>query len=246
MTAHNDKRCLGTRHVYSEEDEVQPSGKVYKKLKLGKYEWKSCDEVRQEATNFGRGIREIGVKARESIVIFAETRAEWLIAAHGLFKHSCTIVTLFATLGEEGIKHGVNETEVRTLITSHELMPKIRKILQALPNIKNVIYFEDQLQETNTEGFGDVKVCSYREVVAKGVESLVEEVLPAPKDIAFIMYTSGSTGTPKGVLLSHQNCIGSMKSLCDVSNDLSFVSYSTLFQSLKLTMLVILGRSVSS
>lgn len=30
------------------------------------------------------------------------------------------------------------------------------------------------------------------------------------------MYTSGSTGTPKGVLLSHNNCIATMKGFCDV------------------------------
>lgn len=30
------------------------------------------------------------------------------------------------------------------------------------------------------------------------------------------MYTSGSTGTPKGVLLSHSNCIGTMKNFCDI------------------------------
>lgn len=30
------------------------------------------------------------------------------------------------------------------------------------------------------------------------------------------MYTSGSTGTPKGVLLSHANCIGTMKNFCDI------------------------------
>lgn len=39
---------------------------------------------------------------------------------------------------------------------------------------------------------------------------------PKSDDTAIIMYTSGSTGTPKGVLLSHKNCIATMKGFCDM------------------------------
>ena len=55
---------------------------------MGKYIWKTSAEVNMLATHFGRGIRELGNKPKENIVIFAETRAEWMIAAHGLFKQN--------------------------------------------------------------------------------------------------------------------------------------------------------------
>lgn len=55
---------------------------------MGEYIWKTYAEVNVLATNFGRGIRELGNKPRENVVIFAETREEWMIAAHGLFKQS--------------------------------------------------------------------------------------------------------------------------------------------------------------
>jgi long-chain acyl-CoA synthetase len=225
---HKDKKCLGTRRILGEEDEVQANGKVFKKYRMGDYEWRSFLETDKEARHFGRGIREIGLEPRDKVVLFAETRAEWMIAAQGLFKQSCIIVTIYATLGEDGVTHGVNETEVKTLITSHELLPKIRNILKTMPNLTNIIYFEDQLQSTNTEGFGDVKVHSYNEVVRKGSESKFEEVSPATNDLAFIMYTSGSTGTPKGVLLTHQNCIATMECYCDVSNKNNLIVVSSL------------------
>lgn len=50
--------------------------------------WKTFGELDTLATHFGRGIRELGHEPRKNIVIFAETRAEWMIAAHGLFKHA--------------------------------------------------------------------------------------------------------------------------------------------------------------
>ena len=168
---HTTKRCLGTRDILSEEDEMQENGRMFKKYKMGDYKWRSFIETEAQASYFGKGIREIGVKPREKVVLFAETRAEWMIAAHGLFKQSCTIVTIYATLGEDGITHGVNETEVSTLITSHECMPKLRNILKTIPKVTTIIYFEDQLHKTDTTGFGDVKIIPYSDIVKKGVDS---------------------------------------------------------------------------
>ena len=36
----------------------------------------------------------------------------------------------------------------------------------------------------------------------------MRSIVPAPDDLAYILYTSGSTGTPKGVVLSHRNAMG--------------------------------------
>ncbi|XP_018787785.1 PREDICTED: long-chain-fatty-acid--CoA ligase 4 isoform X2 [Bactrocera latifrons] len=214
---HSNKRCLGTRQILSEEDEVQPNGRIFKKYNMGEYKWKNFIETDRMATSFGRGLRECGQSARQNIVIFAETRAEWMIAAHGCFKQAMSIVTVYATLGDDGVAHCISETEVTTVITSHELLPKFKQLLDKCPNVNTVIYMEDQLHKTDTTGFKDgVRVLAFSQVVRMGQESKFESVPPKPEDTAIIMYTSGSTGTPKGVLLSHQNCIATMKGFCDV------------------------------
>lgn len=102
---HSNKRCLGTRQILSEEDEVQPNGRIFKKYNMGEYKWKNFIETDRTATSFGRGLRECGQNARQNIVIFAETRAEWMIAAHGCFKQAMSIVTVYATLGDDGVAH---------------------------------------------------------------------------------------------------------------------------------------------
>lgn len=120
---------------------------------MGDYKWKSYTEVERLASSFGRGLWELGLTQKKNIVIFAETRAEWMIAAHGCFKQNLTVVTIYATLGDDAIIHGINQTEVDTVITSHELMPKFKRLLASTLEVKNLIYLEDQLKETDTKDF---------------------------------------------------------------------------------------------
>lgn len=74
----------------------------------------------------GRGLLSIGVQPGDKILIFSETRPEWLCTAFAAFRHNITVVTLIPTLDEEGVKHGINESKVKTVITSQELFSKLQ------------------------------------------------------------------------------------------------------------------------
>ena len=102
---------------------------------LGGFQWRSYNQMNNEAENFGRGLRKLGLKPHENVVIFAETRAEWLISAIGCMKQNMPIVTLYASLGDDALIHGINETDVSCVVTSQQLLEKFKNIL---PNTKNV------------------------------------------------------------------------------------------------------------
>lgn len=139
---------------------------------LGEYKWKTFAEAESMATNFGRGLRELGMQPKQNIVIFAETRAEWLVAAHGCFKQNMPLVTVYATLGDEGIEHCINETEVTTVITTHELLPKFKSVLNVTTKVNTIIFMEDQLHKTETTGFKDgVKIIPFSQVIKTGETS---------------------------------------------------------------------------
>ncbi|XP_038211707.1 long-chain-fatty-acid--CoA ligase 4 [Zerene cesonia] len=211
-----ERPCLGTRTVLSEEDEPQANGRVFKKYNMGDYVWRSFRDVEQEARWFAAGLHELGCQPRQNVVMFAETRAEWMVAAHGCFKRSIPVVTIYATLGDEAIAHGINETEVSTVITTHDLLPKFKKILAKTPKVETIIFMEDQLKTTDRDGFKPgIKIVAYKEVIEKGKQSKVESHPPLPSDTAIVMYTSGSTGVPKGVVLSHRNMVATLKSFAD-------------------------------
>ncbi|XP_074027185.1 acyl-CoA synthetase long-chain isoform X3 [Leptinotarsa decemlineata] len=212
-----NKRCLGTREILAEEDEVQPNGRIFKKFVMGDYRWKTFSEVNTLAEHFGKGLREMGNESGNNIAIFAETRAEWMIAAHGIFKQNIPLVTIYATLGDEAIAHAINETEVTTIITSFDLLPKFKKILPMIPRVRTLIFMEDQLKSLeNRDGYKEgVEIVKFSEVLQKGAKSSIGYHHPKPDDIAIIMYTSGSTGTPKGVILLQKNLIATLKGFAD-------------------------------
>lgn len=82
------------------------------------------------------------------------------------------VVTIYATLGEEAIAHGINETEVSVVITSHDLLPKFRDILSKTPRVKKLIYMEDQLAKTDVSGYkSGVEIIPFSEVVKNGASS---------------------------------------------------------------------------
>jgi len=215
---HGHKSAIGTREILAEEDELQPNGRVFKKFVLGDYQWRTFTQMDSEAESFGRGLRELGLRPKENVVLFAETRAEWLISAFGCMKQSIPLVTLYATLGEDALIHGINETEVTCVITSQELLPKFKNILPCTPNVTVLIAIEDALKPLDLKGYGDsVKVLPYREVVRLGEMSSRGGQIPSPQDTAIIMYTSGSTGPPKGVLMTHANVMSSMLAYTNVA-----------------------------
>uniref|UniRef100_A0A146SA94 long-chain-fatty-acid--CoA ligase n=1 Tax=Fundulus heteroclitus TaxID=8078 RepID=A0A146SA94_FUNHE len=234
--------CLGTREVLSKEDEVQPNGKVFKKVILGEYQWLSYDQLDSIVSEFGSGLAALGQKPKSTIAIFCETRAEWMITAQACFRRNFPLVTFYATLGEEAIAYGLNETGVTHLVTSAELLEtKLKKVLPQISKLKHVIYVDQK--KVNSDGYpAGLSVHSMQAVRELGAlpENMEREIVtPQPSDLAVVMYTSGSTGRPKGVMIVHSNLIAGMTGQCEripgLGPDDTYIAYLPLAHVLEMT-----------
>ena len=199
--------CLGTRQLLIREIDSGGS-KPMEKVELGSYEWLSHSKVYEISQAVGWELKRRGFGHQDRVGLFAETRAEWLIASAGALQHRVSVCTLYTNLSDAGVIHAINETEAPLIFTTYELLPRFTKIVAKCPCIKTVVVMEDQLEGigSTTSVSDSVEIVPFQSFVKKGMVS-VQGQLPVPKedDTAIIMYTSGSTGTPKGVEISHAN-----------------------------------------
>ncbi|XP_014462724.2 long-chain-fatty-acid--CoA ligase 4 isoform X1 [Alligator mississippiensis] len=242
ITKYGKKDCLGTREILSEENEMQPNGKVFKKLILGNYQWLNYEEVHQRVKHFGSGLAALGLKPKSTIAVFCETRAEWMIAAQSCFQHGFPLVTLYATLGEEAVTYGLNECETSYLITSAELLEsKLKTALSEIPRLKHIIYVDKKTisKSEYPEGLEIHSMETVEELGAKPENIGIPITRPIPTDLALVMYTSGSTGLPKGVMMMHKNLIAGMTGQCEripgLGSKDTYIGYLPLAHVLELT-----------
>lgn len=135
--------------------------------------------------------------------------------SHGAVSQSIPITTAYDSLGEEGLKHSLIQTQAKAIFCDPQLLPTVSNVLKEAQDIKFIFY--DTSGEVKQEHIDRIKssydyvtVLSFEELRQFGESNPVDPVPPKPEDLCCIMYTSGSTGTPKGVPLKHSAVLASI------------------------------------
>lgn len=135
----------------------------------------------------------------------------------GAFSQGITIVTAYDTLGSDGLRHSVSESEATLCYMNTEQLPILEKILDDCPSIQTIISRDVASQEVvdKIKSHSQIKhVLSYQELLELGKANPSEVNAPSSDDLCCIMYTSGSTGNPKGVMLTHGNVVAAIAGIC--------------------------------
>lgn len=213
---HGGRRAVGQRDLIKIHD-VEEGGIMRKKMELtNTFSWMSYHEYGQRVSSLATGLANVGLRPRDKVVLLAETQRDWMTCALAAWSCDAQLVTLYATLGEAGILHGLLETNATMVITDDKQAAILMKLLSR-SKVKVVVtmqiaddaivqkikvarcgcYAVSELVETGSQGLKPVGTCEPR-----GANN--------PKDTALVMYTSGTTGQPKGVVLSHANIIAAL------------------------------------
>ncbi|CAJ0572701.1 unnamed protein product, partial [Mesorhabditis spiculigera] len=216
VSMYGDKDALGTRQLIEVVQEKQPNGRLFEKWHLGDYEWSSYKEVERQVQQLAAGIKDLSKGSAEpKVVIYAETRAHWMMTALACFRVNATVVTVYATLGEDAIVSAINETEAFMLVTSAELLEKIGSTLTSkCPTVHTLMYFPPVDPTSKGPALDAYKsqfkhVFSFSQLKERNSQLIVESTAKS-SDLALIMYTSGTTGDAKGVMLLHSNVVAAI------------------------------------
>lgn len=254
------KNAVGYRKILRKNFEKQSNGKTFLKFNLAsEYTWLSYNQYNLRIENLMKGlIGTVGIKAGDIVMIFMETRLEWMLMANACYRMGAIVGTLYATLGDDGIIHGINETETTVLVTSNDLLKKVGKLYEQLPNLKTIIYVRneigDELEEPSVKEIQGIELKSIDSIEEGGANNndvSVEE--PKADDPCVLMYTSGSTGKPKGIILTQENMLHGVRNIsllvgdCDFSHDASFAAFlpaAHIMECLAEPLMLTLGISV--
>ena len=170
------------------------------------YEWITYQEVFDRSRRFGCGLVANGIKPKQFIGVFSRNCPEYVVMQQACCMFSMVPVTLYDTLGEDGILHILNEAELEVVVCGADKLPLLFSLANQTKHLRRIIKIGDVTKDEHAKAESmNIKLVPMDQVLSDGEKNPCDAMLPTPDDLFIICYTSGTTGKPKGVMLTHRN-----------------------------------------
>ena len=201
----------------------------------GAYQAISFTEAAHQVGALAAGLKELGVKAGDRIIVVSENRPEWLIADIAIMAMGGITVPAYTTNTLDDHLHIIRDSGAIGAITSTARLSE--RFLEAAHRIDD-LGFTVAIEPPARSQELNVDVHAWDDILAKGAGDADAAAANAGRwrrdDTACLIYTSGTGGSPKGVMLHHgamiHNCEGARDLLLELGLDeevfLSFLPLS--------------------
>jgi len=211
------------------------------KNKQGVWEEISWNKLNSMVRDIGMFLTSREIQPGDKVALFSPNRYEWWVADLATISVGAVSVPIYATNSPEESRYIIENSDSKMcFVGTREHMDKILQIKGKLPNLGEIIMFDDldkpvpgviTFQDACKEG----KAAKNKDEFDKRLAFINTE------DVVTIIYTSGTTGNPKGVMLTHKNFVSNVNQLQAVdpdflSGDHTFLSFLPLAHSLERTV----------
>ncbi len=208
-----DRDTLGKVFLSAVERHGRPDALRYKEG--GSWRSISHREVAERVTRLAAALTDMGVEKGDRVGLLSENRPEWAISDYAVICMGAADVPLYPTLPPNQIEYILKDSEAKVVfVSTREQLDKINQIRGNLPDLKQVISFDDPAGAKGTVHLEEIlrrggKLAE--EGKARPLGEMVGEI--GRDDLATLIYTSGTTGNPKGVMLTHYNLASNIASV---------------------------------
>ncbi|WP_066217657.1 AMP-dependent synthetase/ligase [Formosa haliotis] len=170
------------------------------KKQSGEFDWISYGEVRNRVDNFRGGLSQLHIKKGDAVGIIASNRVEWAVAAFAAYGLGGRFVPMYESENYRTWEYIIKDAAITFLLVSTpEIYEQVEHLIAEIPTLEYVYCIESDTEQ------------SMAHLEALGEQHPVPSQIPAPSDIASLIYTSGTTSDPKGVLLTHGNFVSNAR-----------------------------------
>ncbi len=167
----------------------------------GKEKTFTYNDLRVDTNTIGKFLRDHGVKAEDRVCLFMDKIPELYLSFLGVLKIGAIAQPLFSAFGDESLFVRLDNAQTRVIITQKKHAPKVRKIVDKLPNLEIIVIVDHD----PAKPIGPGEVMLDLEALPK-VENF--DICPTTAESPSVLhYTSGTTGQPKGVKHVHYSIV---------------------------------------
>ena len=219
----------------------------------GTWESLSWSETEKKVKQLAAGLKHLGIKPGDKVVIVSENRPEWIISDLAINTLNAVTVPAYTTNTEDDHKYIIEHSDAKAIIVSNNIIGN--RIALALSNVSNcnLLVTIDPYSGFMPEGLEIESFDNLLKIGEKNFSTALHHLNTIDKDdTCCLIYTSGTGGRPKGVMLTHNsiyhNILGANDLVMEVGDInhtyLSLVPLSHAYEHMAIFLQIYLGAQI--
>jgi long-chain acyl-CoA synthetase len=164
-------------------------------------------ELGARVREIARGMVAIGIQQGDKVAILSDTRPEWTFVDAAAMCIGALVAPIYQTSSTEECRYVLGHSGAKAVFCEDQgQLDKVALAGAELPALEHVVAFEGSIE-------GSINLVDLEERGGAVTDGEIEERTEAVDEdhVATYVYTSGTTGPPKACMLTHRNCVSTMR-----------------------------------